>query len=125
MVYASAKDNRLSRGSKDLVRLLDPLLHDIPGDLYPALGGFLVCPLATDLAGTRHVDLFGNEDTQGNQHALVYQLLRRDRGDHPVIDLPQPLRKGRGRQADHPDLWVVPDELDSLLSGLMALVHDQ
>ena len=125
MSYARAKHNGFAGTAKDFHRLGFPLCHHIACNLDASVAGFRLAPFTGHLLGTGHVDLFGHKDLQRHQHLLVDQIFGGHSRDDVVVDLAQPLGEGRSSQANHPHVWVLLDELDRLLTGLVRLVHDQ
>ena len=119
------KHDRLAWATKHLVRLLDPLVDHITRDLDATLCRLCVRPLTRNLLGSRHVDLFGEKDTQRHEHLRVHKALR----SHGIDDIrkhtTQALSEWRGAQSDHLDRWVHVDESLGSLPDLMRLVHNQ
>ena len=125
MVNASAKHNGLSGLAKQPVGLLDPLGHNVARDLHAALGHLILGPLTGHLGDARHVDLFGDEDAQWCQPAILDQVAS-GLGTHNVrVQVAQSLGEWRGRQPDDLHAWVCLDHVDRAFALNVALVNDQ
>ena len=124
MSHTRTEHNRLDWLAEYLVGLPYPRSNDVTRDLDAALCGFLLRPLARHQLSPRHVNLFRDKHAQRHKHLGLHQLFRCDCRDDVLIDPPQPLGKGRSRQANHPHFRIVVNEIYCSLPRLMRLVHD-
>ena len=124
MSYARTEHNRLDWLAKYVVGLANPRSNNVARDLDAALGSLLLRPLARHLLGISHVNLFGDEHTQGHKNLGLHQLFRCDCRDYILIHPTQPLGEWRSRQANDPNFRIVVDEINRSLPRLMRFVHD-
>ena len=125
MRYASTEHNRLAWPTKDLMRLLDPFLHNVARDLHAALGDFILTPLACNLLCARHVDGLSNEYSKRREPFVADQRARRRTTDNILIDQSHALGERRRGETNHTHARIVFDVVNNLLAHNVALIHDQ
>ena len=72
MRNTSTENNRLAWAPKNLVRFLNPLLHNVARDLHAACRSLVLTPLASNLLCSRHINGLGNKHTKRRKPLVTH-----------------------------------------------------
>ena len=125
MSNTCTENNCLLWLTEDLICLHNPLVNNVARKFHSPFTNDISRPFASHLLCPRHVYLFGDIDFHGSQPLVVYQPSCRGAIDDIGIDISQPLGKRGSRKPYDFDFGIILDEFSGLLTGYVALVHNQ